>query len=210
MSDLFEQLLPCAWRDVQFPVTQIEVTLAHDLVEHKYWGVDGAKVEDTGLAPMRFSVSIPFINGIVPGKGEKWGALYPIVMRAFFKAFADKTTGFFQHPEFGQIPCKPEHMKLTLSGDHRGGMTCEASFVETLPEGVDANLLDDTRAENIELAATDLDASDADLHRRILRRHGKGYPRHRRYRHHPRDDDCWQDQQRYLPRRAGRGIHRPR
>ncbi len=163
MSDLFEQLLPCAWRDVQFPITQIKMSLAHDLVEHKYWGVDGAKVEDTGLAPLKFSVSIPFINGIVPGKGEKWGALYPTAMRAFFKAFADRSTGFFQHPEFGQIPCKPEHLELTLSGDHRGGMMCEASFVETLPEDVDVNLVGETPVQDIELAALNLDASEADL-----------------------------------------------
>lgn len=138
------------------------MTLAHDLVEHKYWGVDGARVEATGLSPMRFTVSIPFINGIVPGKGERWGILYPNVMRKFLTAFADKKTGLFQHPEYGIIPCKPEHVSFELSGDHRGGMMCEATFVETVEdEGI--NVLEQSPVQDIALAALDLDASDADL-----------------------------------------------
>ncbi len=163
MTDIFEQLLPCKWRDVEFPITHVKMSLAHDLVEHKYWGVDGARVEATGLAPMRFSVSIPWINGIVPGKNERWGGLYPTDMRRFFAAFADKKTGFFQHPEFGLIPCKPERLEFELSGDHRGGMMCEASWVETLEDDNIANLVGETPVQDIELAALDLDASHDDL-----------------------------------------------
>ncbi len=163
MTELFEQLLPCKWRDVEFPVTVVKMSLAHDLVEHKYWGLDGARVEATGLAPMRFTASIPFINGIVPGRGERWSVLYPNGMREFLAAFADKKTGFFQHPEFGLIPCKPERLEFTLSGDHRGGMECEASWIETLEDDDVANLIGETPIQDIELAALDLDASDADL-----------------------------------------------
>ncbi len=163
MSDLFEQLLACKWRDVEFPIIKVSMSLAHDLVEHKYWGVDGARVEATGLAPMRFSVSIPFINGIVPGKNERWGILYPNGMRSFLAAFADRRTGFFQHPEYGVIPCKPEHVSFELSGDHRGGMMCEATFVETLEDDVTINLIGESPVQDIELAALSLDASDGDL-----------------------------------------------
>ena len=50
MVDEFEQLLPFKWRDVELPVTHVKLSLAHDLVEHKYWGVDSGRVEATGVA----------------------------------------------------------------------------------------------------------------------------------------------------------------
>ncbi len=162
MSDLFEQLLAFKWRDVEFPVTKMRVSLAHDLIEHKYWGVDGAHVEATGLAPLRFSATIPFTNGIVPGKNERWGPLYPETMRALLAAFADKTTGFLQHPELGSIPCKAERIEFDWSGEHRGGCDCEVSWVETL-EDVSANFFAPSPVQDITLAALDLDASDADI-----------------------------------------------
>ncbi len=163
MSDLFEQLLPCSWRDVEFPLLSISASLAHDLVEHKYWGVDGARVEDTGLTPMRFSAEIPFINGIVPGKGEKWGALYPTEFRRFLAACALKTTGILVHPEFGEIPCRCERLDFEISGDRRGGVVVKVSWVETLQDDDTANPFGPSPIQDIELAALDLDASDTDL-----------------------------------------------
>lgn len=163
MTDIFEQLLAFQWREVEVPVTSTTMSLAHDLVEHKYWGVDGARVEDTGLAPMRISASIPFINGIVPGKGEKWSILYPNGMRAFLAACALRTTGILVHPEFGEIPCKCERLSLELSGDRRGGMMCEVSWVETLQDDDTPNPAGTSPVQDIELAALDLDASTADL-----------------------------------------------
>ncbi len=141
----------------------MEVSLAQDLVEHKYWGVDGARVEATGVAPMRFSASIPMYNGIVPGKAERWGVLYPDATRKLFAAFADKKTGFLQHPEFGLVPCKPERLKFEWSGDRQGGCECEASWVETLEDDSVANFFAASPVQEVTLAALNLDASDTDL-----------------------------------------------
>ena len=95
---LFEQLNACSWRDIPFPISSMKVTVSQDLVQHKYWGVDGASVEATGRAPLEIEAVIPFVNGIVPGKGEKWGVLYPTQFRSFLKAFVDKKTGTLVHP----------------------------------------------------------------------------------------------------------------
>lgn len=162
MAELFEQLLPFKWRDVELPITKMRVSLAHDLVEHKYWRVDGARVEATGLAPLRFSASIPFINGIVPGKGEGWKSLYPTQLRAFLAAFAKRETGVLQHPEFGEIACKAERLDIDWSGDRRGGCEVEASWVETQEvEGL--FLIKKDPIAELGVYAQDLDASTADL-----------------------------------------------
>lgn len=159
MADVLEQLLPVKFRDVEFPITKLRTSVAHDLVEHKYWGVDGARVESTGLAPRRISCSSPMTNGIVPGKAERWAVLYPNTFRDLFTAFQMKATGPFQHPEFGIINVKAERMEADWDANRRGGVDVELSFVETLPEeGID--LFEDSPVQEIELAALNLDASD--------------------------------------------------
>lgn len=164
MADILEQLLPVKFRDVEFPITRLRMTVAHDLVEHKYWGVDGARVESTGLAPNRITCSSPMTNGIVPGKSERWSILYPNTFRELLTAFQQKATGPFQHPEYGIINVKAEKLDADWDAGKRGGVEVEMSFVETLPdEGVD--LFEESPVQEVELAALNLDASElkADL-----------------------------------------------
>lgn len=164
LKDEFDQLLPFKWRDVELPISHIRLSLAHDLVEHKYWGVDSGRVEDTGVAPVRISASIPITNRIVPGKNERWqaGALYPDALRALLVAFGQKKTGLLQHPEFGQIACKPERLDIEISAERRNTAMVEASWIETLDDDVITSIATSNVTE-IELGAADLDASDTDL-----------------------------------------------
>lgn len=164
MAGEFEQLLPFTWRDLHLPISRITVSLAHDLVEHKYWGVDGARVESTGAAPIRVSAVIPIANSIFPGKNERWaaGGLYPDALRKFMLAFADRTTGFLQHPEFGLMTCKPERMSFELAGEKQDCTEIQASWVETIDDEVRGFDVD-TPIQEIELGASDLNASGVDL-----------------------------------------------
>ena len=163
MADLFEQFLPAKWRDVEFPVTKMRMSLAHDLVEHKTWGKDGARVEATGRAPYRFSFSAPLTNGIVPGKGERWSILYPNQFRSLFSAFQKKETGVLQHPEFGEIACKAERLEIDWEAGKRGGVDAELSFVETILAN-DADITEfPSPVQEIELAALNLDSSDVKI-----------------------------------------------
>jgi prophage DNA circulation protein len=168
MADEFDQLLPFRWRDVELPITRIRLSLAHDLVEHKYWGVDAGRVEDTGVAPVRISAQIPLTNRIVPGKNERWqaGALYPDALRTLLIAFGKKQTGLLQHPEFGEIACKAERIEVEITGDRRNTAMVDASWIETLDDEVIHQLVASPVTE-IELAATDLDASDGDLRKLV-------------------------------------------
>lgn len=130
-ADVLEKLLSAKWRDIEFPVTRMRMSIAHDLVEHKFWGVDGARVEDTGLAPIRFTFSAPLFRGIAPGRAERWDELYPTQFRALAVAFTKKSTGVLQHPEFGEFTCKAERMDVDWEATQRGGCDAELSFVET-------------------------------------------------------------------------------
>lgn len=162
MAGEFEQLLPFTWRGLHFPILKISYSIAHDLVEHKYWGVNGGRIEDTGVAPARISVTIPIANSIFPGKKEQWaaGALYPEALRKFLIAFGKTTTGFIQHPEFGEIACKPEKMSFELAGDKQDSTTIEASWIET--EEFAVNFVE-SPVQDIEFGASDLNASGVAL-----------------------------------------------
>lgn len=165
MAGEFEQLLPFKWRELPLPITRIGLSLAHDLVEHKYWGVNGARVEATGVAPIRISAVIPIANSVYPGKNEKWraGSLYPGALRKFIIEFAKRETGYVQHPEFGEIACKPERMDFDLSGDKQDCTEIRASWVETLDEALVHKLTLSEPVLDIDQAASDLNASGADL-----------------------------------------------
>jgi hypothetical protein len=167
MAGEFAQLLPFVWRGQHLPLTRIHVSLAHDLVEHKYWGVDGARVEDTGVAPLRIAAVIPISNSIFPGSKEQWaaGKLYPHALRTFITQFAKRATGKLQHPEFGEIACKAERLDFELVGDRQDSTEIHASWVETIDDETKA-LLDriiPSPVSDLGGAAADLTASGADL-----------------------------------------------
>lgn len=163
MAGELDQLLPCSWRDIQFPTTSVEVSFQQDLAEHRYYGVDGANVEATGRGPMNITVNIPMVNGIVPGKNENWGVLYPTVFRALLRAAADRTIGLFIHPELDQIPAKVRSVDFKHDGQMRDGVAMVVSFVECPTAASDEVAVGDSPVSAAELGALDLDASDADL-----------------------------------------------
>lgn len=68
MADVLSQLFAFKWRDVEVPITKMRLSIAHDLVEHKYWGVDGARIEDTG--GLRHRGISHLITGIQPAEAR--------------------------------------------------------------------------------------------------------------------------------------------
>lgn len=164
MAGEFEQLLPFTWRGLHLPISRVSVSLAHDLVEHKYLRVNGGRVEATGAAPVRISAVIPIANSIFPGKNEKWaaGGLYPDALRNFIIEFGKTATGYVQHPELGEIACKPEKMEFELSGEHQDCTEIHASWVETLDDKFFHKVVP-SPVRDIQLGASDLAASGVDL-----------------------------------------------
>ena len=161
--DVLEGLFEASWRGIGFPTTKFRMSIAHDLVEHKYWGVDGARVESTGLAPLRFSFSAPLLNGIEPGGKEtwKWAELYPDQFRKLVAAFQRKDVGWLVHPEFGRIKCKADKLDADWEAGRRGGSDVEMTFVETLDEsGLSALNPDVLAITQSAITLLDLDGGD--------------------------------------------------
>ena len=160
INTLFEQLIEFKWKAIGVPTSKFALRLRHDLAQHKYPGKDGANVEETGRAPYQITATIPFLNGIVPGKGETWGVLYPTTYRTFMTAAAKGTTGVLQHPEFGEISCKLESCETVWSADRRDGVIVECTWIETIDADVEADFVNSrpSPVASVLLGALDLDA----------------------------------------------------
>lgn len=165
MANEFDQLFACSWRGIQFPTTSVEVTFQHDLVEHRYYGVDGARVEATGRGPLNITVTIPLVNGIVPGPNENWGVLYPTAFRALYNATKDRKVGTFRHPELDQIECKVRSAEFRHIGEQRDGVSFVLHLVETNVDDLEVEFASPVTVAT--LAALDLDASDTDLRSQV-------------------------------------------
>lgn len=159
---LFDQLFPCSFRGIEFPVTSISISAQQDIVEHKYWNVDGANVEMTGQGAATIEAEIPFVNGIAPGKRERWGVLYPEVFRQFLVAFNNKDTGILDTPEFAGLKVKPVSLEFKHDGNVRDGVMVTARWIETNDVDLEAT----SKVSEIEaarLAALTLDANYDDF-----------------------------------------------
>lgn len=166
MADDLATLAPFSWRSIEFPTTRSSISLAHDLVEHKYWGRDGADVEATGRAPLRIRANIPFINGVIPGRGEKWpqGELYPFQYEKFVKAFADRSADVLEHPEHGSIFCRPSTMNVDWEGNGtRNGVFVDAEWIETFELEQGTNGFTAREVESIGSLAESLEAQKRDV-----------------------------------------------
>lgn len=131
-DELFHQLLPCSWRGLSFPISEVSHELTHDIARHKKTDRDGAKLEATGRNPLVFHVKAIFINGIARGFAENWpDNLYPGQYRKVLAACADRRTGAFQHPELGLIRAKCTRFSDVLRATTRGGVEVDMVFEET-------------------------------------------------------------------------------
>lgn len=157
---LFDELFACQWRGIGFPIESMRIQLDQDLVEHKYWGVDSASVESTGRNPVQIEAVIPFVNGIVPGKAERWGTLFPDTFILFLEAMNDRTTGILDTPQIAGLTCKPVSIEYSYEADIRNGVRATARWVETIDEDLASNVNLATFTEAY-ISALNLDAAIA-------------------------------------------------
>ncbi len=167
----FEQLLELKWRGIGIPCSSIRLTLDHNLVFHKYYGVDGVNIEDTGLDGMKIDANIPLYNGMAAAPTESWGSTrpFPELTLKLVAALRDKSTGELQHPLLGPLDAKVQTFTLPLEAEKREGTDITATWVEYTP------LLDTGESERYkggpiaaaQWAAVSLDTSLADLRDKI-------------------------------------------
>lgn len=160
-----DSYFPCAWRGIGFPIASLKVSLQQDLVQHKYWGVDGADVEATGRAPLEIEAVIPFFQNVVGGKADQFGrGLFPSQFILFQQSFADRTAGPLDTPQIFNLWCRPVSMEYAYDPMRRDGVEVTARWVETInidaPDGVEIQ-----SANSGGEALLSLDAAKSDLSR---------------------------------------------
>ncbi|MDB4992748.1 MAG: hypothetical protein JWM74_180 [Myxococcaceae bacterium] len=146
-ADVLSQLLGASFRQIGFPSLMFDSKFSHNLVIHKRVDRDGWRVENTGLNGGMHTFKIPCINTIRPGVNELWSTdppLYPVIYKQLLEAFADRTSGPFQHPDFGLLNVKVAEYSVTLDPDFRGGPTLLVSVYETVDDGDTAALASDS------------------------------------------------------------------
>ena len=81
-ADQLSKLQESSWAGIAFPNTGVVDDISFDLAIHKYPGLDGGFVENTGRNPGVFHIIGVFSNHIYPASGETWkyGSLYPAVL----------------------------------------------------------------------------------------------------------------------------------
>lgn len=154
---LSDQLFPCSFRGIQFPITNMSINVSHDMAEHRYYGLSAANVEMTGLNPLTIDAEIPLVNGIAPGKNERWGKLFPDVFQQLLSAFMDKTTGYLDTPFAAGLSVKPVSFDYKHDAQVRDGVMATVRWIETIDVDVPTNVsLADINL--VRLAAINLDA----------------------------------------------------
>lgn len=153
----YNKLFPCSFRGLQFPVTYMNVSLSQDMAEHKYYGVSSANVEMTGRNPLTFEAEIPFIQGLVPAKNERWSNLYPSGFKNFLAAMHSKETGILDTPEIAGITVKPVSLEYKHDANVRNGVIVVARWIETVDDAVPARA-DFNPLDRIRAAAKSLDS----------------------------------------------------
>lgn len=160
MASVLDLLRECKWRGIAFPISSLRTTLKQDLVEHKYWGQDGARLESTGQAPLTIEVVIPFRNGLAKAKSETWASLYPNTFRFFLLACSDRSIGIFDHPELGEIACKLSSADTVWDPNRRDGVDVHATFVQAnVQNDTSSPLADPSPAAGAQQSGFDLDAA---------------------------------------------------
>jgi prophage DNA circulation protein len=131
--DQLSLLKECTYNGLAFPILDSGYSCSNRLIEHRYPGKDGARIENTGRNPFEFSIQACFVNTILPGPSESWiqGTLHPTVHDMFLKELLKKEYGIINHPQFGELPVFPSRFSSTVVPDFRGGVIISVQFKET-------------------------------------------------------------------------------
>jgi prophage DNA circulation protein len=122
-----------------FPVQNITETGGNRLVERERPYRDGAKLDDTGSKPKRWSMEILFENTIdEPGLEINEFDLYPDILDSLIDSFDNHETGDLVVPTRGTVRARIESYTRTEKIDPRDAALLNITFVQDNEDNVDA------------------------------------------------------------------------
>jgi len=157
MTDQLSNLREASFRGISFPCALIAEQIQHDQAQHKRADRDGAYVENTGRGPASYTVTIPFLVGLLRAPQETWADLFPARYNAFRSAWADRSTGVLVHPLYGEVRVKPSTWSASLDPDSRTGIVVTVGFVETNDDEADTATIKGSEYGSAKSAAIALD-----------------------------------------------------
>lgn len=154
-ADQLQYIKETSWAGIGFPNTGVIDEISFDLAIHKFPGLDGGRVENTGRNPGVFQITGIFSNHIDPANGETWkkGTLYPGVFTKVYNALLQNKEGTFVHPILGNINARVVNFKVGLDPRFRDGQIITMTFIETVSQN--QSIL--SAPTNIQTTASNLD-----------------------------------------------------
>ena len=152
-------LTEASWKGIPFPTSQLRLSLSQDLAEFRYWQVDGARFEGTGMAPIVYNMTIPFRNNLASGRSEGWrsGQLYPDAWQRFLSACSDRRPGTLVHPAIGPVFCYLKTADTEWDPNKRDGVDVTAQWIQSIDDSVQPIVPAVQAQAGMTMAAIDLD-----------------------------------------------------
>lgn len=127
MADVLKKLYAFTWKGISFPITTFETPISHTIIQHRFYGEDGADLEDVGVDPLTITCTAVFRNSLF----EKFNKpLYPDIFLDFMAVAAERSTGVMIHPQFGIIYCKIVSATPVWRAEVRDGIDVNITFVQ--------------------------------------------------------------------------------
>lgn len=115
------------WRGLYAPCDSAPVDFSHRQAERKYYGVDGAGHDNTGMDPMFPNLRLYFING-VEGDNEA----FPHNWNAWRVALFDGSAGDFVHPVLGKFRARVLKGTIQFVSQTTAGVVVDVAFTSTI------------------------------------------------------------------------------
>jgi prophage DNA circulation protein len=138
---IFEDYPVASWevggRDaIAFPIGDITETGGNRIVAHERAFRDGAKLDDTGSKPRKWSFQALFNNSLEEGVRDGV-PLYPQVLRLVLRSFDTHETGNLILPTIGKVRARAEDYSRKETRESQDSATLDLVFTEDNEEALD-------------------------------------------------------------------------
>jgi hypothetical protein len=122
---------------IPFPTTMVQEKNTHSLVQHLYPNQDNGRVENTGINPREWTISIPLTNHIYPANGESWSQGLWNNTFLKLKACLDEKASHRLDLPLETVIVKTEEWGWTSTGEKpRDGRLITVRFLECLDDNI--------------------------------------------------------------------------
>ena len=133
--DELNLLHPTSIGGVSFPSTIVKTSNSKALALHMYPNRDGARIENMGANPRKFSIRAVMTNNVYPSNLEDWpaGDLFPTQFTKLEDVLNINLVQKFVHPIYGNTFVMVDSWEVEVDGDKpRDGVFVSISLIETI------------------------------------------------------------------------------